>query len=137
MDIELCSQLIPKVLAMSEIDEIQLKLKSYMTLEVVFSCRRFPNNHVCSNTLKHFLSNSEISTGQTIIDDEENMIKVDAKDENRVVSYLKAFSQVVLNLVTTPFDSSIGITDDQKLKYVAATISIMSEYLFNSTPKIQ
>jgi len=44
---------------------------------------------------------------------------------------------VVLNLVTTPFDNTIGITDDQKLKYVAATISIMSEYLFNSTPKIQ
>ena len=65
------------------------------------------------------------------------MVKVDARDENRVVSYLKAFSQVVLNLVTTPFDNSIGITDDQKLKYVAATISIMSEYLFNSTPKIQ
>jgi len=83
--------------------------------------------------LKHFLSNSEVLNDVSIDDNE----KVDSKDENRVVAYLKAFAQVVLNTSSTQFSAEVGIDESQKLKYIAASISIMSEYLFNSTPNIQ
>jgi hypothetical protein len=41
MPIELCADLTPKVLQFSEIEDPQIKINAYLTIEVLFASRRF------------------------------------------------------------------------------------------------
>lgn len=72
------------------------------------------------------------------VDDEgkeiRQKIKVDKKDEMRVIAYIQAISQTILNISTT---TTGEIDADTAMKLIAATMSSLSEYLFNSTWKIQ
>ena len=68
----------------------------------------------------------------------EARIKVDKKDEMRVIAYIQAVSQVVLNIATTDTaNNQAGIDQDTIMKFIAATISALSEYILNSTWKIR
>jgi hypothetical protein len=67
MPIQLCVQLIPKVMSFAEIEDCKIKVNSYLTIEVLFASRRFSpfckdNDEylVASKTLKTLLENSEI-----------------------------------------------------------------------------
>ena len=63
-------------------------------------------------------------------------IKVDKRDEMRVIAYIQAVSQVILNIATTKTSNKQGLDQETILKLIAATISALSEYIFNSTWKI-
>ena len=71
------------------------------------------------------------------VDDEGNeikqKIKVERKDELRVISYIQAVTQCILNISTT---NSAELDSDSAMRFIAATMSGISEYLFNSTWKI-
>ena len=103
MPIELCAELTPKILQFSEIEDPQVKINAYLTLEVLFASRRFSNynvdsgiNLVATRTLKHLLDYNEIlqnvSYQDVQVDKEGNEIastlKVDKKDENRIIAYI-------------------------------------------------
>jgi len=149
MPIELCAEIMPKVLRFSEIEDSKVKVNSYLTLEVLFASRRFSHqgpdgqvNLVASNTLKHLLDNAEIIHNiQYDIDEEGNeiqsSIRVDKKDEMRVIAFIQSLSQVILNISTTDFRNSKELDSESVIKLIAATMSALSEYLFNTTFKIQ
>jgi hypothetical protein len=67
MPIELCGELTPRILNFSELEDAQVKINAYLTLEVLFASRRFSNYNVDQNmhlvatrSLKHLLDNNEI-----------------------------------------------------------------------------
>lgn len=64
-------------------------------------------------------------------------MRVDSKDESRIIAYIQAVTQVLLNLATADFKNSTGMNQDTAMKFVASTLSTMSEYIVNSTWKIQ
>ena len=70
------------------------------------------------------------------IDDEDDeprkKLRVDMRNQNRVIAYIQALSQVVLNIV-----SGNTTTNDQSYRLIAATLSAFSEYLLESTFKIK
>lgn len=83
LPIELCAVLCPSILNFSEIDDPQIKINAYLTLEVLFASRRFdkdPNtNMTLQQTLKSLLENPEIihsvSLQDTYLDQEGNEIQ--------------------------------------------------------------
>jgi len=89
-----------------------------------------------NRALKSLLDNGEIVTNmsieQTMGEDGEERVKVDKRDEMKVVAYIQALSQVILNISTTQ-----GQSNDVVCKLIAATLSALSEFFFNSTTKIQ
>lgn len=115
LPIELCAELCPGILNFTEIDDPQVKINAYLTLEVLFASRRFdsdPNtNMALQQTLKKLLENPEIihsvSFQETYQDEDGNekqaKIQVDKKEENRIIAYVQALTQVLLNLATTDF----------------------------------
>ena len=142
MPIELCAELAPKVLQFAEVEDAQIKINAYLTIEVLFASRRFSNynvdenlNLVSSKALKRMLDNPEIITG--LEGDGEDRQKVEKKDEMKVIAYIQALSQIILNIATTNFENSKGMDSDMALKLAASSISSLSEYIFNSTFKIQ
>jgi hypothetical protein len=153
MPIELCAELTPKILIFSELEDAGVKINSYLTLEVLFASRRFSNHNVDQNmhlvstkTLKHLLDNNEIlqnvSYQDVQVDEDGNEveanIKVDKKDENRIIAYIQALTQVILNIATSKFgETAPSMDQDTAMKLVAASISVLSEYLIGSTWKIQ
>ena len=64
-------------------------------------------------------------------------MKVDKKDENRIIAYIQALTQVILNIATTDFEHAVKMDQETAMKLIAATISVLSEYLIGSTWKIQ
>lgn len=67
MPLELCADLTPKILTFSEIEDPQVKINAYLTVEVLFASRRFSNYNVdqdmhlvSQRALKHLLDNNEI-----------------------------------------------------------------------------
>lgn len=64
MPLDLCGELIPKILKFAEIEDPLLKVNAYLTLEVLFASRRFNQDNqssmVLSQTLKSLLDNPEI-----------------------------------------------------------------------------
>jgi hypothetical protein len=118
MPLELCAELTPCILKFSELEDASVKINAYLTLEVLFASRRFSNYNVDQNmhlvsakTLKHLLDNNEIlqnvSFQDVQVDEEGNevasTIKVDKKDENRIIAYIQALTQVILNIATSKF----------------------------------
>lgn len=55
----------------------------------------------------------------------------------KVIAYIQALTQVILNITSTNFKNSKNMDSDLALKFSASTISSLSEYLFNQTFKIQ
>ena len=104
MPIELCAELAPKVRRFSELEDPQVKVSAYLTIEVLFASRRFQGSpgliQTSINMLRGLLDNSEIIQNMTMeepeVDDEGNevrqRIKVDKKDEMRVIAYIQAVS---------------------------------------------
>lgn len=101
---------------------------------------------VSTKTLKHLLDNNEIlqnvSFQDVQVDEDGNEIqaniKVDKKDENRIIAYIQALTQVILNIATSKFGETAPSMDQETaMKLVAASISVLSEYLIGSTWKIQ
>jgi len=94
MPIELCAALTPHILIFSEIEDSQVKLNAYLTLEVLFASRRFSNtDQVATRTLTHLLDNSEVI--QSVVsyeagegDQASTQLKVDKKDEMKVIAYI-------------------------------------------------
>ena len=126
MPIELCAELTPKILSFSELDDSSVKINAYLTLEVLFASRRFSNFNVDQNmhlvstrALKHLLDNNEIlqnvSFQDVQVDEDGNEvqanIKVDKKDENRIIAYIQALTQVILNIATTRFGETAPSMD--------------------------
>lgn len=64
-------------------------------------------------------------------EDQQTFMKVDKRDENKVIAYIQALSQVILNVV-----SGNTQNQDQSFRITAATMSVFSEYLLNSSLKI-
>ena len=65
MPIELCAEITPMVLRFAEIEDSQVKVQSYLTIEVLFASMRFTQvggapDIVSSRTLKQLLDNTEI-----------------------------------------------------------------------------
>lgn len=129
-----------------------MKINAYLTIEVLFASRRFSNYNVdnsinltSTRALKHLLDNNEylqnVSYNNAQVDEEGNEIegamKVDKKDENRVIAYIQALTQVILNIATNRFEHAPSMDQDTAMKFVAATISVLSEYIIGSTWKIQ
>jgi hypothetical protein len=152
MPIELCADLTPKILTFSELEDAQVKINAYLTIEVLFASRRFSNYNVdnsinltSTKALKHLLDNNEIlqnvSFNEAQMDEDGNEIegdiKVDRKDENRVIAYIQALTQVILNIATNRFENAPSMDQDTAMKFVAATISVLSEYIIGCTWKIQ
>mmetsp|Transcript_24172 Transcript_24172/g.37159 ORF Transcript_24172/g.37159 Transcript_24172/m.37159 type:complete len:203 (+) Transcript_24172:626-1234(+) len=143
MPIELCAQLTPKLVGLAEINDAVVKTKAYLAIEVLFACRRFEGAEgssdmsiVVSRTLKHLLDNAEVIHSMVLEDiqeGEETKIKIDKRDENRVIAYFQAVTQVLLNMSTARSTLS---SQDSALKFVAATINCFSEFLTGSTFKI-
>jgi len=50
----------------------------------------------------------------------------------KVIAYIQAVSQVILNIASTPTQEK-----EHSFKLIAATMSALSEYIFNSTLKIR
>lgn len=112
MPIELCAELTPLIHNIAEIEDSNVKIHSYLTIEVLFASRRFESSlaSVSARSLAHLLDNSEIIQNvYTEVDDEGNQVttkvKVDKKDEQRVIAYIQALSQVILNISTTNVNS--------------------------------
>ena len=82
-------------------------MQTYLTLEVLFASRRFSQDGsqdiVSGRILQSLLNNAEIVQTMTMIDNdgEEVRVKIDKKDEMRVISYMQALSQVIVNISTT------------------------------------
>ena len=90
MPIELCAEITPKVLQFAEIEDAQVKINAYLTIEVLFASRRFSHynndegiNMVASKSLKRLLDNAEILN--TMEDGQE---RTDKKDEMKVIAYI-------------------------------------------------
>lgn len=105
--VELCGAITPKILSFSEIQDAKIKLNAYLTLEVLFASRRFGNEEsqglVATRTLKHLLDNAEILSLIEYQDEQEGQqhVRFDKQDEMRVVAYIQAVSQVVLNIASS------------------------------------
>lgn len=102
----------------------------------MFASRRFSSQEiVAQRILKHLLDNAEIIQSMVTdqADDDENKAKkIDQKEENKVISYIQALSQVVMNIV-----SGNTSNPDECYRLIAATMSVFSEYLLTSTLKIK
>ena len=102
MPIELCAEIAPKVLSFCTLEDAQIKVTAYLTIEVLFASRRFQGSpgliQTSTKTLKRLLDNTEIISNMTLeepeVDNEGNeikqKIKVEKKDELRVISYIQA-----------------------------------------------
>ena len=74
---------------------------------------------VSTKTLKHLLDNNEIlqnvSFQDVQVDEDGNEIqaniKVDKKDENRIIAYIQALTQVILNIATSKFGETAPSMD--------------------------
>lgn len=117
-------------------EDSTIKVRAYLTLEVLFASRRFDTDSsrlAANRTLKYLLDNSEIIQNMTYEQGEEQeRVRVDAKDEMKVVASIQALTQVILNVATTSQANA-----DHTFNFIAAAISTLSEYFFNSTVKIQ
>jgi len=60
MPIELCGELSPKVLRFCQVEDSQVKVRAYLTIEVLYASRRFENDTISTRTLKSLLDNAEI-----------------------------------------------------------------------------
>ena len=153
MPIELCAELVPQVLNFSAIEDPTIKLNSYLALEVLFASRRFTTADLSSSgqqsigltatkTLKYMLDNGEalMLTMADELEDEagdNNRTKasVNRKDEMKVVSYIQALTQVILNIATVQDESQYDY--DTILRLVATTISSLTDNLLGTTWKVQ
>jgi len=95
MPIELCGDLVPKLLSLAEIEDSLIKTKAYLTVEVLFACRRFECEDknievVVTRTLKHLLDNPELISSMVVEEGGETAekLKVEGKDENKVIAYI-------------------------------------------------
>ena len=117
-------------------EDSTIKVRAYLTLEVLFASRRFDTDGsrlAANRTLKYLLDNSEIIHNMTYEQGEEQeRVRVDAKDEMKVVASIQALTQVILNVATASQANA-----DHTFNFIAASISTLSEYFFNSTVKIQ
>ena len=81
-----------------------------------------------------------MSLQDTYLDEEGNerqtKIQVDKKEESRIIAYVQALTQVLLNLATSDFSTQQYLTQDTAMKFVAATFNTLNEYIVNSTWKI-
>lgn len=81
-----------------------------------------------------------VSLQDTYLDEEGNerqtKIQVDKKEESRIIAYVQALTQVLLNLATSDFSTQQYLTQDTAMKFVAATFNTLNEYIVNSTWKI-
>ena len=83
MPIELCAEIAPKVLNFTSLEDPQVKVTAYLTIEVLFASRRFQGQpgliQISTRTLKRLLDNSEIIQNMTLedveVDDEGNEIR--------------------------------------------------------------
>lgn len=155
MPIELCAELVPQVLNFSAIEDPSIKLNAYLTLEVLFASRRFTTADLSSSgqqsigltatkTLKYMLDNGEVlvqSMQEEMMDDQEggdlNRAKpsVNRKDEMKVVAYVQALTQVILNIATVQDETQYDY--DTILRLVATTISSLTDNLQGSSWKVQ
>lgn len=139
--LELCASITPNILSFSEIQDPKIKLNAYLTLEVLFASRRFSNDGsqalVGTRTLKHLLDNAEILSLIEYQEEREGhqQVRFEKHDEMRVVAYIQAVSQVVLNIASSSHSSAQDL--DTCLKLIAATFSVMSEYMLDSTQRIK
>jgi hypothetical protein len=96
-------------------------------------------------TLRHLLDNAEIMNSISIDEEDEEDegkgkirgMKFDKKEEMKVIAYIQAVSQVILNISSSNPLSNKHIDPDTVLKLIAATISVISEYLIGNTFKVQ
>ena len=136
MPVDLCAEITPKVLQLAEMEDSTIKVRAYLTLEVLFASRRFDSEGsrmAANRTLKYLLDNPEIIQNMTYEQGEEQeKVRVDAKDEMKVVASIQALTQVLLNVATTSQANA-----DHVFNFMAASISTLSEYFFNSTTQIQ
>lgn len=83
MPIELCAEIAPKVLSFSGLEDPQVKVTAYLTVEVLFASRRFQGSPglitTSTKTLKRLLENTEIISNLTLeepeVDEQGNEIK--------------------------------------------------------------
>lgn len=108
---------------------------------MLFASRRFGNDAsqglVATTTLRHLLAHAEMLALVEYQEEREDQQQVsfDKSDEMRVVAYIQAVSQVVLNIASANNSSPQDL--DTCLKLIAATFSVMSEYLVASTQRIK
>jgi len=64
MPIELCAEIAPKVMQFADLEDAQIKVSAYLTIEVLFASRRFQGGpgliQTSTRALKRLLDNAEI-----------------------------------------------------------------------------
>ena len=72
MPIELCSELTPKILLFTEIEDSTVKTQAYLAVEVLFASRRFQDQQLQAigmtptKALRHLLDNAEIIQNMSV-----------------------------------------------------------------------
>ena len=86
MPITLCQELAPLILQFAQgIEDPTVKVRAYLTIEVLFASRRFENIGLAASLLSSMLTNCETALTGTNEGETEN---VSSKDQMRVVAYI-------------------------------------------------
>lgn len=123
MPIQHCCDISTKIIRLTSIEDSDIKTHAYLTLEILYASRRFTNmqDHI-ESVLRQLLDNQEVLS---------QMRGLVQEDEARIISYLQATTQVMLNLATS------DINANDVLKYVSACFSVYCEYLVNTSRRIK
>lgn len=113
----------------SSTDE-KVKTAGFLALEVLYASRRLYEfgDHI-ETLMKHLLENPEmpeiVSTGDSSL-----------KSNQRIIAYIQATSQVVLNFASNEIDQS-DYMHRQILRYVTLACSVFCEYLVASSERVK
>ena len=113
----------------SSVDE-NVKTTAYLTLEVLYASRRLNEfgDHI-ETLLRHLLENPELP-------DLEEMREAGSQANKRIVAYIQATSQIVLNHASNETNKS-EFMQRQILRYITLSCSVFCEYLAGDNSRLQ
>jgi hypothetical protein len=109
----------------------KVKKTAYLTLEVLYASRRLTQSgdHI-EVIIRHLLENPELPEAASAAGSQ------DQEQTQRIVAYIQAVGQIVLNLCSVQA-SSQQQANQQILRYMTFTFSVLSEYLVGEGERVQ
>jgi len=105
----------------------KVRKTAYLTLEVLYASRRLTGSgdHI-EQIARHLLENPELP---------EAMGSQNPEQTQRIVAYIQAIGQIMLNLCSVPSNGTDYMAE-QILRYLAFAFSVLSEYLGSEQERI-
>jgi len=109
----------------------KVKSTAYLTLEVLYASRRLSEfgDHI-ETLMRHLLSNPEMPDVTAAADDNSTLAN------QRIIAYIQATSQVVLNFASNEADQS-DLMSRQILRFITLACSVFCEYLVANSERVK